>query len=318
MSITSARIAWMLLLLVCFIWGFEYVLIDQAIELLPTHTFNTIRFAVAALSLLPLLHFSKEPVATGRRQALFGAGLLLGFLLFIGFYTQTEGLLFTSVANAGFITGLIVPLVPLLGWVLFGKRRAPSVWFGVICASAGLYFLTIGDKLEFNKGDFLVLICAFAFALHIIVTGRVIGNLPVIQLSIIQLSAVSLYSAVAALLSPVAPFNSQDVVQLDWYQLLVNPLIISAILLAGILGSGFATWAQASSQRLLEPHKVALIFASEPVFAYLCAWFFLDEVLGSQGIIGGCLIIAGMLISELGDNNAKPEVKPLDHTAAAD
>ncbi|MFT5721591.1 MAG: drug/metabolite transporter (DMT)-like permease [Motiliproteus sp.] len=318
MSITSSRCAWMLLLLVCFIWGFEYVLLDQAIELLPTHTFNTIRFAVAALSLLPLLHFSKEPVVTGQRLALLGPGLLLGFLLFIGFYTQTEGLLYTSVANAGFITGLIVPLVPLLGWVLFGKRRSPSVWIGVICASAGLYFLTLGDKLEFNKGDLLVLICAFAFALHILVTGRVIGNLPVIQLSIIQLSAVSLYSAAAALLSPEPLFSDQAMGSLAWYQLLADPIIISAILIAGILGSGFATWAQASSQRLLEPHKVALIFASEPVFAYLCAWFFLDEVLGRQGIIGGCLIIAGMLISELGDSNAKPRVKPLDHTATAD
>lgn len=318
MSITSPRIAWVLLLLVCFIWGFEYVLIDLAIELLPTHTFNTIRFAIAALSLLPLLYFSKEPLAAGQCRSLFGAGLLLGFLLFVGFYTQTEGLLYTSVANAGFITGLIVPLVPLLGWVLFGKRRALSVWIGVLCASAGLYFLTIGDKLTFNQGDLLVLICAFAFALHIIVTGRVVGGLPVIQLSIIQLTAVSLYSAAAAALSAEPLLNSQVMASPAWYKLLASPIIISALLVAGILGSGFATWAQASSQRLLEPHKVALIFASEPVFAYLCAWVFLDEVLGGQGIVGGCLIVAGMLISELGDSNARSEVKPLNRIAAVD
>lgn len=111
-------------------------------------------------------------------------------------------------------------------------------------------------------------------------------------------------------------------------QLLLSPIIIIALLVAGILGSGFATWAQASSQRLLESHQIALIFASEPIFAWLFAWIFLDETLGTQGIIGAALIVGGMLISELGDRSIKGtksqpdehpvKVKPLEHLATTD
>ncbi len=313
--IITSRLAIILLLLVCLIWGAEYALVDLAIEVLPTHSFNAIRFAVAALSLLPLLWFSKEKLSPQQHPALIGTGLLLGLLLFIGFYTQTEGLLYTSVSNAGFITGLVVPLVPALSWVCLGIKRPVAVWIGVACATAGLYFLTVGDKLVFNQGDMLVLICAFAFAIHIIITGRVVGNLPIIPLSLIQLCAVSLYSTVAALLSSEPLLTSQHGEPADWYRVLTSPIIICAILVAGILGSGFATWAQATSQRLLESHQVALIFASEPVFAYFFAWLFLDETLGTLGIVGAVLIIAGMLISELGDRSRPPKVQPLDHTA---
>lgn len=328
MTITSTRVAFVLMLSVCLIWGAEYVLVDLAIEVLPTHSFNTVRFVIAALSLLPLLWFSKEKIPEGKHFSLLGVGLLLGLLLFIGFYTQTEGLLHTSVSNAGFITALVVPLVPLLGLVLLGIKRPLPVWIGVACATAGLYYLTIGDNLEFNHGDLLVLICAFAFSLHIIITGKVVGNLPIIPLSLIQLTAVAAYSAVAALLSSEPLVNGDNEVAFDAMQLLLSPIIIIALLVAGILGSGFATWAQASSQRLLESHQVALIFASEPIFAWLFAWIFLGETLGTQGIIGATLIIGGMLISELGDRSTtgtKPQldehtvkVKPLEHLAASD
>ncbi|MEH6650536.1 MAG: DMT family transporter [Motiliproteus sp.] len=328
MTVNSTRVAFILMLLVCLIWGAEYVLVDLAIEVLPTHSFNTIRFTIAALSLLPLLWFSKEKIPDGKHLTLLGTGSLLGLLLFIGFYTQTEGLLFTSVSNAGFITALVVPLVPLLGLILLGIKRPLPVWIGVACATIGLYYLTIGDNLEFNKGDLLVLICAFAFSLHIIITGKVVGNLPIIPLSLIQLTSVAIYSGIAALLSSGPLINGHSDSVSDGVQLLLSPIIISALLVAGILGSGFATWAQASSQRLLQPHQIALIFASEPIFAWFFAWLFLGEKLGTQGIIGAGMIIIGMLISELGDRSPKGKkskrgehtvkVKPLEHLASSD
>ncbi|MEH6578800.1 MAG: DMT family transporter [Amphritea sp.] len=317
MAIKSPRIAVVLLLLVSFVWGGEFVLIDLAVAQIPTHTFNAIRFALASLSLLPLLWFTRKKNTQYSYIALLKAGLLLGLLLFIGFYTQTEGLRFTSVSNAGFITGLSVPLVPFLGFLLFRTHAAKSVWIGVVAATSGLYLLTIGDKLEFNYGDILVLICAFAFASHIILTGRFVDNLPVIPLSIIQLAAVAIYSTVAALISPEPAFYYPDANPVSWQEQLSAPIIIAAILIAGILGTAYAFWAQSASQQILEPHKVALIFATEPVFAYLAAWLFLDEHLGTQGMIGAGLIIAGMLISELGDRKQKVSIEPLDQTTAA-
>ncbi|SIS46463.1 DMT family transporter [Neptunomonas antarctica] len=316
MIIKSPRTATIMLLLVSLFWGIEYVLIDLAVARIPSHTFNAIRFALAALCLLPLLWFSQKTTKPLPYSSLIRAGMLLGLLLFIGFYTQTEALRFTSVSNAGFITGLSVPLVPLLGLLLFRNAVKKSVWLSVITATIGLYLLTIGEHLTFNKGDTLVLICAFAFAIHIILTGRMVDSLPVIPLSIVQLVAVSVYSTSAALLSPDPAFYFPEAEPISWHQQLLTPVIIVAVLVAGILGTGYAVWAQSASQKLLKPHKVALIFAAEPVFAHISAWLFLDETLGEKGMIGAGLIITGMLIAELSDRNHPPQMRPLDKTAA--
>lgn len=316
MPINSSRTAIILLLLVSFIWGSEFVLIDLAIELIPTHTFNAIRFLLAALSLTPLLWFNRSQLNGIRWRPLLGASALLGFLLFISFYTQTEGMHYTSVSNAGFITGLNVPLVPLLGFLLFRTRASMAVWAGVIIATAGLYLLTVGDKLEFNRGDSLVLVCAFGFAVHILLTGRFVDSLPVVPLSILQLLAVALYSTIGAVTSSDPAFYHPGSAPLSGYELATNPIVVSAALIAGILGTGYAYWAQSACQQILESHKVALIFATEPVFACLSAWLFLNEKLGTIGLIGAGLIIAAMLISELGDRRSKVKLEPLDQTTS--
>jgi len=319
MTITSSRVALIMLLLVSFVWGLEFVLIDLAVAEIPTHTFNAIRFALAALSLLPLLWYSREKLPQGQGLKLLGAGLLLGFMLFIGFYTQTEGLRFTSVSNAGFITGLNVPLVPVLGFLLFRHRAGTNVWLGVLAATSGLFLLTSGEglSLALNRGDLLVLICAFAFAAHIVLTGRLVQKLPVILLSIVQLMAVAIYSSLAAWLSPEPAFYHPEATPVDWQSQLLSPIILLAILVAGVFGTAYAFWAQSACQTLLPAHKVALVFAAEPVFAHLSAWLFLDEHLGNSGLIGAGLILSGMLISELGDRR-KASLKPLDHTATVD
>lgn len=316
MAITSARMAVILLLLVSFIWGVEFVLIDLAVAQVPTHTFNAIRFLVAAISLLPLLWFSRDQLTGIHWLPLLGASALLGLLLFIGFYTQTEGLRFTSVSNAGFITGLNVPLVPLLGFLLFRQQVAKAVWLGVLLATVGLYLLTIGDKLEFNRGDLLVLLCAFGFAGHIVLTGRFVNHLPVVPLSILQLLAVSAYSTAAALTSPEPAFYYPANSPQTWLEQLQSPIIFSAVLVAGVLGTAYAFWAQSASQQILASHKVALIFATEPVFAHLSAWLFLDEQLGLQGLLGAGLIIIAMLVSELGDRRKTVKLEPLDQTVS--
>jgi len=316
MPINSPRTAVILLLLVSFIWGSEFVLIDLAIELIPTHTFNAVRFLLAALSLTPLLWLNRSQLHGVRWRSLLGASALLGFLLFIGFYTQTEGMHYTSVSNAGFITGLNVPLVPLLGFLLFRTRASIAVWAGVIIATTGLYLLTVGDKLAFNRGDSLVLVCAFGFAVHILLTGRFVNSLPVVPLSILQLLAVALYSTVGAMTSPDPAFYHPGSTPLNWQALASDPIVVSAALITGILGTGYAYWAQSACQQILESHKVALIFATEPVFACLAAWLFLNEKLGTVGLIGAGLIITAMLISELGDRRNKVKLEPLDQTTS--
>ena len=317
MTITSPRFAFYLLLFVSFIWGAEFVLIDLTIAQLPTHTFNTLRFGLAALALLPVYYFSKERHQLKPMLALLGCGLLLGFLLFVGFYGQTEGMRYTSVSNAGFITGMNVPLVSLLGFILFKNRTRWTAWVGIVTATLGLYLLTMGDEFTFNKGDLLVLICAFSFALHIIFTGRFVKNLPVLTLCIIQFFAVAAFSLLSALLSGEPLFYLVGQEALSWDQQVFKPIIIFSILVAGLLGTALAYWGQSACQKILAPHKVALIFSSEPIFAHGAAWLFLDEYLGALGVVGAVFIILGMVISEWGDKAPKPKIEDSTATSLA-
>jgi len=317
MLIKSSRTAVILLLLVSLIWGAEFTLIDIAIDTIPTHTFNAIRFLLAGVSLIPLLWFKRHQLQGIRWLPLCGACALLGFLLFISFYTQTEGMHYTSVSNAGFITGLAVPLVPLLGFLLFRTRAPIAIWIGMIVATAGLYLLTVGDKLEFNYGDTMVMVCAFGFAIHILLTGRFVDSFPVVPMSILQLLTVALYSSIAVMLSPDPAFYHPGSTPLSWQDLAMNPIVISAILIAGVFGTAYAYWAQSACQQRLESHKVALIFATEPVFACITAWLVLGENLGTLGLTGAGMIIAAMLISELGDRKREVKLEPLDQTTAA-
>lgn len=299
MALHTSRLAFIILFSVAFIWGAEFVLVDLAVAKVSTNLFNALRFALASLALLPLYFIKKEVIDKGALGRLFLAGFSLGFLLFVGFYAQTEGMRFTSVANAGFITGLSVPLVPVLAFLVFRQSASWNVWLGVVCATLGLYLLTVGDKLSFNQGDSLVLVCAFAFAFHILLTDKFVANLPIISLSIIQMAAVAIYSLIALMLAPElisqeATSNSFDI------SILLDPIVLSGILVTGLLGSAYAYWAQSACQRHLEPAKVALIFATEPVFAFLSAWVFLGEILGFKGSLGALLILVAILVSELG------------------
>ncbi|WP_028301144.1 DMT family transporter [Oceanospirillum beijerinckii] len=316
MVIRSHRAALLILSAVSFVWGAEFVLIDMAVEQMPVHTFNAFRFTLAGLSLIPLLILSKELIRPDQFWPLLQKGAILGFMLFVGFYAQTEGLRHTSVSNAGFITGLNVPLVPVLGFLIFRTKVARTVWLSVLLATVGLYMLTMGDKLEFNKGDLMVLVCAFAFAIHIVMTGRYVDHLPVVALSVVQLLAVGFYSIAGAVLSSEPAFYYLEAQPMTWVDQLIDPLIIAAILVAGLLGTAFAYWGQSACQKILPDYKVALVFATEPVFAYITAWLVLSETLGFIGILGAIGIIAGMLVAELGDRRHPLEVQVLDQTVA--
>lgn len=300
MIIRSHRTAMFMLIFVAFVWGAEFTLIDLAMEIIPVNTFNALRFILAGLTLIPLLLISSESIPRALIRPLLLKGSILGLLLFIAFYTQTEGLKFTTVSNAGFITGLASPLVPILGLLLFRTRISRSVFLGVLFATVGLYLLTVGDKLIFNKGDSLVLICAFAFAVHMLLTGRFVSDLPVIPLTIVQLFAVGIYSTISVFMSSEPAFYLAGNTPLSWQESLLSPLVLSAILIAGILGTAYAYWAQSACQKILPDYKVALIFTLEPIFACLTAALFLNETLGIIGIMGAACILLGMLIAETG------------------
>lgn len=314
MTIRTPNSALWALVLVNLIWGVGFVVVDGAIDIMPVNTFNAFRFGIAALALLPLYFLQKKPEKAEFDYTvaeLLKVGFGLGLLLFLAFALQTKGMIYTSVSNTGFITGLCVPLVPIIGFILFKTKVGLEVWVSVVAATIGLYFLTMGDKMELNQGDVLVAISAVCYAAHITLMAKYGGRFAVISLSIIQLAAVALYSTVAASYEALANINESYP---PFIEQLSNTDVWAAILYSSILASAFAYWAQTSSQRLLEPHKVALVFALEPIFAHIAAFFILGEHLGVNGWFGAGLIIAGMLYSELGGRR-KVKIQPLDQMA---
>jgi drug/metabolite transporter (DMT)-like permease len=288
----TQRQADLVLLLIAIIWGTTFTVVHQAVATFPPLALIALRFGCAALLLVPLM------LRQGLRLHEWKVGMLLGGLLFLGFATQTLGLRYTTPARAGFITGLNVALVPVFG-LLLGQRPAPRALLGVVVAIVGLAVLTWGCAIPWlgctldtaasaqqQLGDLLVLLCAVAFALHIVAVSRWATRLPVTTVNTWQLIAAALLagSTAVALERPIpAP----------------SPGVLGAVLFLGVIATALVFALQLRVQRYTTATHTALIFALEPVFAALFAWLWIGELLTPAVLVGGAIMLFGVLLAEL-------------------
>lgn len=281
-----------LLLLTAIIWGFAFVAQRVGMDYVGPFTFNGIRFALGSLVLVPFILYQRRGKSkpgtlrpeNGRRLLLVGGGLT-GLALFAGASLQQMGLVFTTAGNAGFITGLYVVIVPLLGLFL---RQLPNAgtWIGAALATAGLYLLSITNQLTIAFGDVLVLIGAFFWAGHVLIIGWLSPRLDALKLALTQFAACSLLSLLTA-----AMFESTS---LDRIAQAALP-----ILYGGVLSVGIAYTLQVVAQQRAYPAHAAILLSLEAVFAALGGWIVLGERLSARGLCGCGLMLAGMLISQL-------------------
>ncbi len=283
MNLTYARI---LIVVITFIWGIEFVLVDEALADIPPHAFNAWRFGIAAAVLAPIAF--KE----WGRSIPWRLSLSLGALMFLGFATQTAALLYTSVANVGFITGLNVPLVPVIALVLFRTMASKFDWAAVVIASLGLWALTSTGEASFDLGALLALICAIMFAAHVIYTDKLPSHAPVFKLAFVQLLWV-------AMLSGVTSLAIEDTAIMNWP---TSDTVWLAIIVAAVLGSAAALWAQIYTQRILTPVDIALLFALEPVFTWLASMIIQGEQLRTTEALGATAILIAMILGALGNH----------------
>ncbi|WP_019912891.1 DMT family transporter [Paenibacillus sp. HW567] len=289
-----SRIADFSLLLVAMMWGCTFLIVQSAVKVLPPLAFNGIRFTGAAvlLALITAVFYRREWKKMSRRMVIHA--LLLGLFLFLGYGFQTMGLLYTTTSNTGFITGLSVVLVPFLALALLKTAISRYTWFSAGLAVAGLYLLTFtGSALSLNQGDALVLLCAVAFALQVAYTGVYAPRYPALPLATLQLAFVGLLSVAASLLvdgpAPLAHSGS----------LILKPDVLWALLVSIGPTSAFAFWIQTACQKYTTPSRVAVIYATEPVFAALTGLLLGGETLGTAAALGCLCILAAMLIAEL-------------------
>jgi drug/metabolite transporter (DMT)-like permease len=278
-----AALRWELgLVAVTAVWGATFVLVRDAVAQVPPSTFLAIRFLAAAV-LLAVLR-PRPAVRLGRGLAV--AGVVAGLALFAGYGFQTVGLQYTSASNAGFITGLAVVLTPLLAALVL--RESPGGWpaTGAVLAATGLALLTL-DRLEVRRGDALVLGCAFAFAVHILLLGRYAPRHDSYPLAVVQLFTVGMLALAWA--AGAGDLQVPGTAQV-WVALAVTAVLASA--------GGFLI--QTRAQRDVSPTRTAIILTMEPVFAGLFGFLLAGERLAARGWLGAACIVAGMLVAELG------------------
>ncbi len=279
-----------LLVLTAMIWGFAFVAQRVGMDYVGPFTFNAIRFALGSLSLLPLiwlLQKRKTAVTTAEKQnkSVLIWGIMAGGALFAGASLQQAGMVYTTAGKAGFITGLYVVIVPLLG--LFWKQRPQlSTWLGAILAAIGLYFLSITSDFSISIGDLLVLIGAFFWSGHVLLIGWLAPQTNSLKLASAQFAVCSLLSLIIALMFETTSFAS------IWQAII-------PILYGGLCSVGIAYTLQIIAQRDAHPAHSAIILSLEGLFAAIGGWWLLGEVLSPRGLLGCALMLTGMLFSQL-------------------
>lgn len=279
------------LLFVTLIWGTTFVLVQDAIDFLKPLAFNGIRFSIAAVLLFLCLIIFEKGQFKKLNFKLILSGVFLGFWLFLGYITQTIGLLYTTSSKAGFITGLSVVFVPLFSFILLKQSPTKNAVLGVLIATIGLFLLTMTDVSALNIGDGFVFICAISFALQIIFTGKYSSKYPTLLLTVIQIATVAILSMVSSFLFE------------DWSkfhpQILLSKDVLTALIITSVFATAIAFFVQTSFQKYTTATRVALIFAMEPVFAAVTGYFWAGDRLSYSALFGCILIFAGMVFAEL-------------------
>ncbi len=281
-----------LLLVTAVIWGSAFVAQRVGMEYVGPFHFNGIRFALGSLVLLPLFLISAKESSSYKtgsfpispREILLGGGLT-GGALFIGASLQQVGLVYTTAGKAGFITGLYVVIVPLLG-IFWKQNPGLGTWIGAILAAIGLYFLSITEEFTIAFGDLLELIGAFFWAGHVLILGWLSPRIESVRLAFFQFAACSILSLITAFLIENNTLSG----------------IYSAaipILYGGFLSVGIAYTLQVVAQKEAHPAHAAILLSIEAVFAAVGGWLILGETLSGRGILGCALMLAGMLLSQI-------------------
>ena len=278
-------------LLCTFIWGTTFIAQDTGMDDIGPFTFNSVRFFVGFLAIVPLVFLFELKKFKSEFQLDFKTfatlSFLIGLSLFLGSALQQVALLYTDVANAAFFTIFYVPMVPIIIF-LFKKRSIHwSVWPSVVLCLIGGYLLTNFHDATVRLGDTLVILGALFWSTHIIFTGIIVTkyNLP-LTLGAIQTLLVALFSFIIGFI---------------YEEFIIENILneIDSILYAGILSGGFAFVLQIYAQKNITPAPAAIIFSLEGVFATIAAWFLLNQILGINNLFGCFFILCGVLLSQL-------------------
>ncbi|MCD8073683.1 MAG: DMT family transporter [Lachnospiraceae bacterium] len=288
----------LLLFLTAAIWGAAFVAQSVGMDYVEPFTFNFARSIIGGIVLLPCILFldgqkkkagGQAPAdfsrQTAGRHTLLLGGVCCGVALFVASALQQIGIQYTTVGKAGFITAMYIVLVPVFG-IFLKKKAGGRLWLCVLLAVAGLYLLCITEGFTVGGGDLLVLLCAAAFAVHILVIDHFSPLADGVRMSCIQFFVCGLLSGVAMLLFETP---SPDAI---WQARL-------PIGYAGVLSCGVAYTLQIVAQRGMDPTVASLILSLESVFSVLSGWLLLGQSLAPRELSGCVLMFAAIILAQL-------------------
>ncbi|MCL2215497.1 MAG: DMT family transporter [Defluviitaleaceae bacterium] len=292
-----------MIIIATLIWGAGYVAQAGGMYHVSPLTFNAVRFAIGGtIALGPALYFlahqrkarsrgcrtghahSHSPVVIGKGTVV--AGIICGAVLCVAINLQQFGLLFTSVANASFITTLYVIMVPIASLIFFKKKARLFIWISVAVAMIGMYFLSFSGGLYVNLGDILVFLCAIGFTAQILIISHFSPKHNVLALACVQFYVVAVISLALALI-----FETPSIAAI----LAAAPYV----LYTGVLSSGVAYILQMKAQKTTDVTVAAVLFSFEGVVAAFVGWFVLSQFLTPRELLGCALIFIAILVAQI-------------------
>ena len=276
-----------LLLITAAIWGLGFVAQVLGMNYLEPFAFIGIRFLLGAASLLPLVVFfhHRKWLPVSSAHTVVTGSLVLGVILFAAGSLQQVGIVYSNASNAGFITGLYMVIVPIIGLAL-KYRTGLNTWLGCVLALVGLFLLSVKADFTMGYGDTLLLVGAVGWALHILAIDHYAPRAAPLLLSLGQFIVCG---CLAMVVSVFIETTSWEQVRAATYVLIY----------AGVITVGVAYTLQVIAQERADPTHAAIILSLEAVFGALGGYMFLQEQLSGRELIGCVLMLMGMLVSQV-------------------
>jgi drug/metabolite transporter (DMT)-like permease len=287
---SSPMIASVALVGITAVWGYTFLVVQDATARLPVMDFLAWRFLVASAVMIALRPTCLRGVT--RLELLRGVGL--GAILGLGYITQTYGLRYTSAAISGFITGMFVVLTPVMSWVLLRRKTNRNTWLVVALATMGLALLSL-NGWSVGIGELLTLGCAVFFAIHIVGLGEWSSQYDPYAFALLQIGAVGVISLIAATPGGIAVPPDRGV----W----------GVIVITGVLATAVAFVVQTWAQSLVSATRAAVVMTMEPVFAGLFAVVIGGNQLTLRTLGGAACVLAAMFIINLKSGRSATRLK---------
>ena len=257
------------LILAALLFGSTFIIVKNLLDSLSPTTVVFLRYLIASILFLFVGGIPKKDSIK--------PGLLMGFFLWIGYITQTQGLLTTSTINSGIVTGFYIVLTPLFSKFINKTNIKKKNYIGSTFGFLGIFLIAI-NSIDELFGNLFTLICASGYALHIVMVERYIKGKNISQLMFIQSSIGSL------LCLPFLEFNEIGK-SIDY---------LYPIVFLGLVVNFCAFYLQLFGQKIINASTASLLFGLEGVFALLIGVFYVEEVLNMTNWLGVIIVLCSI------------------------